>query len=213
MKPGASPITVSYSGGSASLYADDVLYTFVTEPFDRPEFSNEKLKAAPTTSGALPTIVYSFANTPLQLAASCAGDVPRPLNPDDSNIDSIKWRFDIQRYTIKGAPSAAAEVDKLFTQAAIGIKLLAKFQAHLATANMPVSYTKLVSLQGDSFTYLTSTGVSLSGDSIGGTASNMLITECIPDVAYEVTTSGGGKLLLKSFSLVIENRIINALSA
>lgn len=213
MKPGASPITVSYSGGSASLYADEVIYSFVTEPFDRLEFSNDKLKAAPTTSGALPTVVYSFANTPLQLAASCAGDVPRPLNPDDDNINSIKWRFDIQRYTIKGAASAAAEVDKLYTQAATHIKFLAKFQAHLVSAQLNVSYTKLVALQGDSFTYLTTTGVSLAGDSIGGTATNMLITECVPDVAYEVTTSGGGKLLLKKFSLTIENRIINALAA
>src|SRR5690242_8519248 len=97
--PRESLVTVISSGASSTLYADEVQYTFVTEPFDRVEFSNEKLRAAKTSNGAVPLIVTTFGGLPIQLGIVCTGDSPRPLTPDDANAANIKQRFNIDRFT------------------------------------------------------------------------------------------------------------------
>lgn len=190
----------------ASVYVDTVEYEFVVEPFDRVEYSNPKLRSAPTSSGAQPMIVNTFGNKPIQLASSCTGDSARPLIPDDSNINSIKQQFNIDRYTISGSPSVAAQVDALYTVAKAHIKLLSKFQLHLEKANMELSYTALVAMQSETFSYLTSTGLDMTGASLGGTVSDVLITKFSPGVAYLISSSGS---MIKDWSMTVEVRTIS----
>ena len=190
----------------ASVYVDTVEYEFVVEPFDRLEYSNSKLRTAPTSSGAQPMIVNTFGNKPIQLASACTGDSARPLTPDDSNINSIKQQFNIDRYTISGSPSLSSQVDAIYTVAKSHIKLLSKFQLHLEKAGMELSYTALVAMQSETFSYLTATGVDLTGTSLGGTLEDVLITKFSPGVAYLVSSSG---TIIKDWSMVVEVRTIS----
>lgn len=213
VNPPGSSIIVYTTSASATLFVEEVQYEFIIEPFERREFTNGLLRSVPTTTGAKPLIVTSFGGKPIQIGITCTGDSPRPLTPDDSNIDSIKQRFDIQRWTIRGAPNTAAAADQLITWATDHYKRLTRFQLHLEKTSMELSYTAISALQAENFSYLTSTGLNMIGDSIGGTATELLISQCNTDVAYEVTKNDNTKVLLKSWALTIENRVIKAQSS
>lgn len=190
----------------ASVYVDSVEYEFITEPFERQEYSNPKLRTAPTSSGATPMIVQTFGNKPIQLASACTGDSARPLIPDDANVNSIKQQFNIDRYTISGSPTPASAVDALYTAAKAHIKLLSKFQLHIEKASMELSYTALVAMQSETFSYLTSTGLDVAGASLGGTIEDILITRFSPGVAFLTSSSGS---VIKDWSMTFEVRTIS----
>lgn len=199
--------TITFSGSAeATLYVDSVEYEFTVEPFERSEFSNSKLREAPTASGAKPMIVSTFGNFPLQLASTCTGDSARPLTPDDSNINSIKQQFNIQKYTIGGAATYSTAISTMFSTATDHAKRLSKFQLHIEKAQMELSYTALVALQAEDFSYLTATGLNVSGVALGGSLSDVLITEFRPGVLYTITSSG---TLIHDWSMSLEVRTIS----
>jgi len=212
--PSGSPATFTWSSGasSTSVYLDEVTLAFVVEPFQRMEYSNERRRSVKNSNGGLPKIVTSIANTPLQIDVSCSGDVPRPLGPDSlTNINNINQRFNIQRYSLRGAPSRNSEVIKLYNLAVAHNKLLNNFQHHLYKgSSADISFTDLDNLTTENFSYLTSTGLSLTSDAIGGTATHMLISEFTMSVVYEVTLADSSKLLLQDWSMVVENRTISS---
>lgn len=213
IKPGSSPIsfTVVTSGVSGTLYCNDISFTRVIQNFDRTEFSNARLRAAPTTTGATPLIVPAFGNQPVQLLTTCTDDVPRPLTPDDDNIANIKQRFNIIRYVIQGAVSAGADVSNLYTVWADHIIRLNRFDLHLAKLQMDLSIDYITGMQGADFNYLTSTGLTFTGNALGGTPlTNMLITDYVIGVEYEarLPDGSGNSTVLYDFQLTIENRTI-----
>lgn len=199
--------TITFSGSAdAVLYVDSVEYEFIVEPFERLEYSNSKLREAPTTSGAKPMIVNSFGNKPIQLASTCTGDSARPLTPDDDNINNIKKQFNISRYTIGGAPTTASAIDTIYSTATDHAKRVSRFQLHLEKSNMELSYPALIALQAETFSYLTASGLNVTGTALGGAISNVLITEFRPGVLYTITSSGN---LIKGWSMTFETRSIS----
>lgn len=210
--PNESLVTFILAGASSILYVDEVGYSFVNEPFDRVEFSNDKLRAATTAAGATPLIQTNWTGQRIQLGIVCTGDSPRPLNSDDSNASNIKQRFNIERFTLNGAVSLASEVDEVRIIAEAHQKLLSKFQYHIAKGGMDISYLGLVAMQAETFSYLTSTGLTVTGPAIG-TGTNMLLSSFSTDVAYEVSLPTSGSLVLQKWSAVVESRSITSLGA
>lgn len=215
--PSGSQATFTWSSGASSavVYLEEVSMSMVIEPFQRMEYSNERLRSVKNVNGGLPKIVTSITNTPLQLDVSCSGDVPRPLGPDSlANINNINQRFNIQRYTLKGSASRHSEIIKLYNLAVQHQKLLNNFQLHLYKgSSADISIGDLQALQAENFSYLTNTGLSLASDAINGTATQMLISEFAMSVAYEVTLADSSKLLLQEWTMTIENRTISSQAA
>lgn len=203
--PKESQLTFILSGASSVVYADEIQYAFVTEPFDRIEFSNEKLRSATTTTGASPIIVNNWTGQRVQMGTICTADEPRPLTPDDANVDNIKRRWNIDRFTISGGVSLATQLDDITTIAIAHQKLLAKFNQHIAKGSMDISYTALKAMQLISLNYLSTTGLTVTGPALG-TANNVLIASWNTDVAYEVLLPGGSSLVLQKWSAVLEVR-------
>lgn len=207
--PSGSEITLTFSGSSADLIVDSVTYIPTSEFFDRNEFSNERLRQAKNTDGSAPTFITLAFGKIAQLTSTCTSTTARPVTPDDDNIDDIKKKFVIKRYIIKGASSLDWNVEVVKTFATQHKILLDRFQHHQQRVQMDISYDALVTLQAETFSYLTSPGLTLSGTSVG-TQTQMLITDFSFDVDNEIPTPA---LILKSWQLTLENRVIAAASA
>lgn len=172
--------------------------------------------------GQKPILSTLLGNTPCQIVIGEVGseisfaDVV-PQYPDvlisGSDFGNIKKKFNITRYEIQGAPSVSANVEYVQALAQNHAQQLQKFQAHLLkSGSMETEYDVLLSLQLENFSYLTSTGISLIGNSVGGTINNMLITQFSPSVEYEEIVDVSGTVrLLQSYSITIENRTITDL--
>jgi hypothetical protein len=209
IKPGNTPITYSSSNGSGILYVNTCGLTEVFQNFDRLEYSYKRLRDAPTDSGALPLIVTAFGNQPIQLLTTCTGDVPRPLTPDNvnNNIDNIKKRWNILRYTITGGCNTFTDVENLRAQLEEDLTTLNGFDLYLAELNMDVSVTYLEALQALTFSNIITTNLSLTSNLFDGTISNLLLTEFTWDAEYESTNAAsvGGYTTLYGFSATLQN--------
>jgi hypothetical protein len=199
------------ASSSVNIWANEISRAKIVEPFQRAEFSNQRRREVKNSLGGLPMIVNNIANLPLQLSVSCAGDSPRPLLPDDANLSSINQQFNIQRYTIQGAPTPVANLAVVEAQAIVHAGYLQKFQYHQTSVGSDISFSLLTgSLSSENFSYLTTTGVSIAGDALGGTATQMLITSFNQDVAYSSTQADGTVVNLATWSMTIENRTISS---
>ncbi len=201
-----SLITISGSGGPYKLYLRSAESEFLIEPFDRLEFSNQRLREAPTASGAKPLIVTSFGGKPIQLASTCTGDSPRPLNPDDNNINSIKQQFNIDRYTLSGVQSLSSDTSGVNTIYKDHAQRINHFNFHQEKLSMDLSYPALINLQSQSFWWLTNTGVTITGTALGGSLTNCLIISFNPEVSHIYTSSGQ---ILKVWQMVFDQRTIS----
>lgn len=209
IRPGGALLTLTYSSSSIPCYVNEVTRGFTIIDFDRNEFSNNRLRGAKNSLGGLPIIINNVANVPVQVNIACVGNDSRPLTPDDSNVASIKQRFNIKRYTVRSAPMDADACDQIYQIAQVHQKLLDQFQLYLEeSSSMDLSYDFLVALQAQTFSYLTTTDLTMSGDCVKGTFTNMLITDFNYDTDIQVTQRDGSKLLLRSFTMTIENRVI-----
>lgn len=214
LRPGSALLAFTSAAGSSILYVDEVVKSVLVEPFTRVEFSNDKLRSAKNDLGGQAIITTTIANTPIQVNISCTGDSPRPLTPDSlANLNSINQRLNITRFTVRGASCPAAALSPLQSQSFVDQKLLLKFQYHQTQANSDISYNDLVSLQADTFSYLTSTTTSLAGNCIGGTAASLVVRSYSEDVVTSVTQADGSQLLMASFSAVFDNISISSQSA
>jgi hypothetical protein len=220
VRPLGANITINISASSYDLYIAEIKKTFVMEPFDRTEFQHDRLRSAPNLKGQKALTATLLGNTPCQIIIGPVGSTISfgdaiPLNPDvtitSTNFQNIKRRWDITRYTIQGLPTLAASVDAIQARFVVDTGKLTRLQAHVAkAASMETEYLELIALQGASstFTDLSSTGVSASGNSLGGTVSNILITSFEPSVdVEEIIDEYGTCRLLKSFSMTFETRV------
>lgn len=214
IKPGSAALSFVSDSGSSTIYVDEVTRSLLVEPFTRVEFSNDKLRTAKNDLGGLPMISTSIANIPIQVSITCAGDSARPLTPNTiSNLNSVNQRLNIIRYNVRGSVNNVIVLAPLATQAFIDTKLLLKFQYHQTLANSEISYTDLVGLQSETFTYLSATNTSLTGNCIGGTAASLIIRSYVEDVIHSVTLSDGSQLRTATFSAVFDNISFSAQSA
>lgn len=208
IKPDAALITTS----AGTVYVDEVSYTEALQNFDRLEYSNARLRSAPTLTGATPLIVQGFGNQPIQLLTTCTGDLPRPLGPDDANIGNIKKRWDIKRWTLKGNINTYATVNSLYTTHVAHLKLLNGFDLYLGELNMELSINYLQNtLQPITFANLTTTSFTMSGNVLGGSYSNLLISQFDAIAEYEAALpdGSGNSTVLYSFTATIENRVLD----
>lgn len=211
--PPESAITYSGGTGSGTVYVNEVTLTEAYQNFDRLEFSNAKLRDAPTSTGAKAMIVPAFGNQPIQLLTTCTGDVPRPLGPDDSNIANIKKRWNIQRFTIRGAANNFTDVGNLLNTFQTHLVLLNGFDLYLGELSMDLSITYITTtLQALTFSGITGTGFTIAGKALGGTYNNMLITAFEGDAMYEapLNDGSGNSTVLYGFTATIENRTLNS---
>lgn len=212
LRPGAALLTfTNAASASTSLWVNEVVLTKIVEPFQRAEFLNSRTRETKNPSGGLPIIVNTIANLPIQIGVACAGDIPRVLGPEtDSTLNAYSQKFTIQRYTLRGASTPKANLDLVQATAILHESYLQKFAYHLARAGSDISYPDLLTLRTENFSYLTSTGVSISGNCLGGTASEMLIVSFQQDITTSVTQADGSQLLLAEWSMVIDNRTISS---
>jgi hypothetical protein len=153
----------------------------------------------------------NIANSPIQFGVVCTGDSPRPLGPTSAaNLALANQRLNIARLTLRGAPTLSNQLYPLTTLSLAHQKLLNNFQYHQTKGSSEISYTDLVALQAETFSYLTTTGLNVTGDSLGGTVSNVLIRDMSADVAYEVTLAGGAKQLVQTWSMTLDSITISS---
>lgn len=211
-----SAITFSTPSSTSSVFVEEVTLQAVYEPFTRSEFDVSKLRQAPTDNGSIPIIGQGIGGKPIQLGSACTGDTARPLGPNSlANTQNILQRFNIQRFTIKGAASYASEVFKLKAIADAHLRLLQQFDYHVQVANsLEVSYNSLIALQSETFSYLTTTGLTMSGIPVGGTYSNCLISQFEEGVLYTSEAMGvPSNEMIKEFSITVDLRTITSQAA
>ena len=206
IKPDYAPITFLCPLGTSTLYVSEVTLTEIVEPFTRPEFDNNLLRKAKNALGGEPMITLTIANTPIQIGITCTGDSPRPLTANSlANLNSINQRQNITRYTLRGASCLTSSLAPLLAQSFVDQKLLLKFQFHQTQANSDIDYDDLVSLQSETFSYLSSTSTSIAGNCLGGTASSLIVRSYSQDVSTSVDQADGTQLLMATWSATLDN--------
>lgn len=189
-KPGPSQLifTLAASGISSTIYAEDVQIKYATKDFNREEWSNSKLQQAmDAVTFAKPIIQSSAVNSPIQVGIeSCGFSNIVPLGPDDANLANILQRQVITEFTITGSPSAPSAVEALRPVALDHKKRLDQFDEYLAELGQNISYQRLLALRGETFSYLTNTGLSVTDalDSSFNLSGTALLTDLSSYVVY-----------------------------
>lgn len=183
-----SPILVTLTASSISttIYADDVSYSIETRKFQRKEFSNTFLATLAESDGSEPVTIKNATNKTIQINFSCGNYTPRDYTPDDANLSQILQRMIVKTYSIKGGPTAPSSIDQLFNISLDHEKRYDRFDAYLDALSQKISVGLATSFQNDNFTYLTSTGLTLTGALMdGGSETNCLIRKFSWGQMYE----------------------------
>lgn len=185
--------TFSLSASSAVLYVKAITFETQSIAFTRTEKTHEKLAQAPESTGAQITRTQTLSGFPVQIIYGGA-TTARDFTPDDANLGLIEQKFFLNRYTVTGDTSLSADTGLMFTWAAQHKTLQDRFDAYQKYINDNVSYQELVTLGAETFSYLTTTGLSLSGSTLG-TLQNLLVREfnCIP--SHDIQGGPGAKVL------------------
>ena len=223
MQPPGQLITLASGNSTINLAVSGIRYTYLTAPFDRPEFTSELQMKAPETDGGYAMFDYTASNKRFQFFTGCTPQTARRTTPDDSVVTSIYKRWDISRFEIEGADTLEADIDNTATIYKAHLSRDAQFKAHIEEVRGNMSITYLVStLQADTFSYITSTSLTMSGRPFGAMAGNSGLTNCLitsfePDVTrcfksgadpVEITKEdpAPSTVIYRSFKLVIEQR-------
>lgn len=214
MQPEGATLIISTGLSSSTVIVGDISYTNVYQPFDRMEFDNTRLREARAATGERRIIIELLGGKPAQILTSCADDTAVPLIPNSTTtFNLVAQRFNINRYSITGAISTAANVNLLYSLASSHQKLLAKFDAYLKRSTGDISYADLVTLQSETFNYLTTTGISASGTCLESTVNNILITSINVDNSFSIPMFNGGNEFYKNYSITFESRTLSSLSS
>lgn len=198
IKPEQAYILVSLSGTTATLYCEDIDYGFYSEPFQRIEYTHEKQRnALELTTGARPEYGYSVSGVPYQVIYTGGGITPataRNLLPDDNDVNNIYRRFDGIRYNFKGTTSINTDVVLAHQWASQHRILINQFKAHQLQAQGAVSIQFILNFQAETFSYLTTTGLTVVSGSLG-TLNNLLIEDFKVIGDYEIPLAVGNQVL------------------
>lgn len=201
--------------GGTTLIVESLSLTITYEPFDRVEFDNTRLREVRTACGEKRLLGENMAGKPYQIVYGCSDQQAVPLVPNsETTFDLVKKRFKIRRFNITGAINTSASVNSLLTLASTHQNYLAEFAGYQARSTGDISYTDLYALRSLSFSYLTTTGVSMTGTALDATETNMLITSVSAETVLSIPTSNPSvQEFYKTYNITVENRIIQALRA
>lgn len=203
--------TLSASGYSATVVIQDAPYSFEIIPFKRLEFSHQKLMDAKNLDGSKAQFQPNADGKPIQVQSNCATSPIRDPSPDDAVINSILKKFNVTEYKIEGAASSPSAVATLFTIAQDHKKKLLMFDAYLEQLSLDLSVQYLTDqLQPQTFSYLTATGLNMSGLATGS-VTDVLITDFTPAALYRDTVAG--TVVATGWSATVQKRTIAAQSS
>lgn len=200
--------TFSLSASSSTLYIREINFDTESTLFTRSEKSHETLKNAPENTGNMPTFSQSLNGAPVQFIYGGA-TTARNLTPDDSIIDQIEQKFFFNRYTISGTISGASDIALMFTWAAQHKALQDKFEAYQKKINDKISFQLLTTLGGETFSYLTTTGLSLTGSTLGN-LNNLLIRSFSCNPVRDIQGLPSGQRLLYEWNGVFDQITIGS---
>ena len=211
-----NPVGSSITIGSSTLIVEALTCQTLYEPFDRMEFDFARLREVKVkNTGEKRLVGENLTGKPFQIVYGCSDQQAVQLIPlTETAFDLVKKRFKIKRFNITGAFNEASSVNSLFTLAATHQNFLAEFQGYQARSTGDIGYADLVALQAYTFSYLTSTGVTMSGTALDASESNMLITSMSAETVLSIPTATPGvHEFYKTYNITIENRTIQALRA
>lgn len=211
IKPPGSPFVL----GSKNVLLDKFGSKVTQQPFKRLEFAAERGKAVKNLNGTKAIFSAGAAGYEFQVLSSCnTGNNVRPLGPDDSVLDDIYRRWDIETWELAGLPSEVTDLLALETIYKLHSALLAQFDAHIElAASADISFEMLEDMQLETFDYLETTGVDMAGYALGDgtyiTESDIIIRNFAMEVEYEVPANADytSSEVLRSWSAVVEKRI------
>lgn len=166
-------IVLSMGASSSTLYCSEISFDTESTAFTRTEKTHNVQKQAPESTGAVPTYANTLTGLPVQFLYGSA-TTARNLLPDDADLASIEQKLFYNKYTLTGATSLSSDTALVFNWAAQGRTALDRFDAYQKYANDNVSYQYLQTLAAETFSYLTTTGISLTSSTLGN-LSNVFI--------------------------------------
>jgi len=201
-------LTLAASGLNSTIYASDITTTFQIRDFNRDEWSNTKLQnSQDLTTGARPQIVTNSVNAPIQIAIeNCGFSNSISTGPDDANLSNILQRMNITQYDIVGAASSPTAVSALQAVYNDHKKRMDGFEFYLARLSQNISYQLLIDFRNYTFSYLTSTGLTMNDPFDLGSISNVLITDFSQglihlDYSSQSAITKGWRLVIQSITI------------
>jgi hypothetical protein len=196
----------------ATLFCESIDYDPISIPFDRSEFMHQKQRTALENTGTAPVIVSMIYGVPAQITSTGAVQTTaRNLQPDDSDLTNIYQKFFGYRYTLTGDTTLNSDTDNVLTWATYHKSLQDAYEAHQKYAAGNTSIQDLVTFQSETFAYITTTGFSLTCNSLG-TIQNIFIREFSIDVDYD-TTGYADPLILHKWKMVVDELTLQPLAA
>jgi hypothetical protein len=236
MTPSGQLIALSVGDTNLTLAVVDIKYHAYTLPFERPEYSTEKQKSAPELDGGIPNFDTTAGGHIFQIFTGCGDETSRPTIPDDvatydcsasgqagytgntqSGINSILQRFDILHFDVEGTDTYESEIDGALVLSQQHAVLRAQFDQQFAALKQYCSINFLSAAQASTFSYITGTGLTMSGrplaSNLATTFPNCLITSFEPVVTKSFKTGPDsddppGQAIYRAFKLEIEQRTI-----
>lgn len=209
IKPENQYIQLSLSGTTATLYCENIEDTPLTIEFDRPEYDHQKQKTAPENTGIEPILGVNIGGVPFQIQFDAISSTLRDPRPNDTDLDNKFKKFYGTRYTLNGNTSLNFDSTTVKTWAGQHQFLIDRFSAHQKFAGDAVSIQELLSLQSETFGFLTTTGLTFTSQAVGS-VSNVLIRSFSLDVDYYIPDSG---LTLYTWKAVLDSLTLYNLSA
>lgn len=201
-------IVLSMGASSSTLYCSEISFDTESTAFTRIEKTHDKLKNVPENTGAQPTFAQSLAGFPVQFIYSSA-TTARNLLPDDADLGAIEQKLFYNKYTLTGATSLSSDTALVFNWAAQGKTALDRFDAYQKYANDNVSYQYLVTLAAETFSYLTTTGISLTSSTLGN-LSNVFIQSFTVNPTRDIQGLPSGQKVLYDWTMELRQYSIKS---
>ncbi len=195
-------ITLSLSASSANLYCEEINFETSSTAFTRSEYDKNTLKNAPESTGAMPTYAQNLSGLPVQFIYAGA-TTARDLTPNNSvNLPFMEEKLFFNRYTITGDVSLSSDTALVFTWASQHKTLDDRYQAFLKYTGDGISYQDLLTQQAETFSFLTTTGLSIVGSTLG-TLSNCLIRSFSVNPVRDIY-DGSTRKVLYAYNLTVD---------
>lgn len=205
-------LTISLSASSAILYCEEISFETASTAFTRSEFDKNTLKNAPESTGAVPTYNQSLPGYPVQILYGSA-TTARDLTPNNfTNLANMEQKLFYNRYTITGDVSLSSDTGLVFNWAALHRTLQDRYDAHLKYSGDGLSYQDFLTQQAVTFSYLTSTGLTISGSTLGS-LSNCLIRSFSVNPVRDIQGQPSGAKVLYRYSLVADQISVRSAAA
>ena len=193
---------LSLGASSATLYVKEISFETDSTSFTRSEFDKRTLKEAPESTGAMPTYANTLTGLPVQFIYGSA-TTARDLTPNNStNLAFMEEKFFYNRYTLTGATSLSSDTGLVYNWAAAHKTLDDRFNAFQKYSGDGISYQDFLTQQAETFSYLTSTGLSLVGSTLG-TLNNLLIRSFSVNPTRDIY-DGTTRTILYEYQLVLD---------